>query len=806
MRNDSPLTLRVLIERGAGRPRRGDVAVSAPSTPAVPPTDTTPATAAEQTNPPTDTTPPRPNDNPLTPGLPVKRGVKRPRQSDIAASTLAVPPLTNTTPATTDKQTPNDDPLTSGVPVKRGVRRPRRGDVAASVPPTPDAPPTNMAPATAATQTNTTPATTAKPTPNASPLTPGVPIKRGVGTPRRSDVAALAPSTPAASPPTDTTPAAAAKQMNPPTDTTPVTTTKQTSNARALTPGVPVKRGVERPRRSDDTALSPSMPAAPPTDTHLATTTKQTEMTSTTAAAQTNTTPATTAKQMPNASPNDNPLTPGVPVKWGVGRLRRNDATPPTNSAPATTAKQTPNDGVPVKRGVGLPRRSDVAASAPSTPNAPANRAAATRQTRQQTGSLPVAPPSAAAAPALNGNNTSPLSSVNSPHTTKDRFQLPWNQLTSEELMRVRRKAKKSYTWVPSVGMIIRELESLGRGPSNKHLFRQQWEGKRDVIIGPEKGGIGRFKPKRGKPSKSENREAILTRSKVQNPARNQEKKKFLRKYDSDDEGSSSSGTNYSIPSDSESDSPQTPIQASASASVAPATFPVKRRLGKPKRYGKAGVVKADWHAAPPAVPVTPASASAPALPAQPSAPTLAAAVSTPAPAPPPPAPASAPVPPTRGDDILLDRRPFGTGKKGDLLLPLFSEQEIKVVRNRNKRSNHWVPPWITLERELKTLGRTVPPEVRRQAAIKFGHEQDAVIKKSPEKEDSQDAGQGGTSGPVNILRLFDDLMEAHPPHKMPIHDTTATPIRYDLVSHQSYKHPENVANQLLPRYPPLQL
>jgi hypothetical protein len=69
--------------------------------------------------------------------------------------------------------------------------------------------------------------------------------------------------------------------------------------------------------------------------------------------------------------------------------------------------------------------------------------------------------------------------------------QLPWNQLTNEELARLRKRMKKNAAWTPSVTMIVRELELLGRGPNNRGSFREQWEGKDEIFIGPEEGGIG---------------------------------------------------------------------------------------------------------------------------------------------------------------------------------------------------------------------------------------------------------------------------------------------------------------------------
>ncbi|RPA99813.1 hypothetical protein L873DRAFT_1682963 [Choiromyces venosus 120613-1] len=72
---------------------------------------------------------------------------------------------------------------------------------------------------------------------------------------------------------------------------------------------------------------------------------------------------------------------------------------------------------------------------------------------------------------------------------------LPWNRLTNEELAKLRKRMKKNSGWTPSVTMIIRELETLGRGPKHKEKYEDQWGGKRGdeflKIYGPEDGGIG---------------------------------------------------------------------------------------------------------------------------------------------------------------------------------------------------------------------------------------------------------------------------------------------------------------------------
>ncbi|KAI5804494.1 hypothetical protein EDC01DRAFT_779361 [Geopyxis carbonaria] len=91
---------------------------------------------------------------------------------------------------------------------------------------------------------------------------------------------------------------------------------------------------------------------------------------------------------------------------------------------------------------------------------------------------------------------TDPLLSGGAPARKDDgslvpNHELPWNQLSNEELARLRKRMKKNSGWTPSVTMIVRELETLGRGPNNKEDFRHQWEGKDEGVIGPDDGGIG---------------------------------------------------------------------------------------------------------------------------------------------------------------------------------------------------------------------------------------------------------------------------------------------------------------------------
>jgi len=470
-------------------------------------------------------------------------------------------------------------------------------------------------------------------------------------------------------------------------------------------------------------------------------------------------------------------------------RLSRVAATQ-ANATPArprrTVARQPPSASplaqeLPVKRGPGRPRKNPV----PLTPS----RVSTAYKIGQHSATLPAATSSTAGA--SNDTTSPPLSSVHSPVRVSDRLLQPWNQLTPEELLQLRKKMKKSSAWNPSIHMIVRELEGLGRGPSNKHLFRHQWEGKPEVTIGPEKGGIGNYQaPQSLSESDNNNRGVLLNRYKKLKRAREKAEGKSSGKHGSQQlqqniqiTTSTPAATRATTSSD---DTPQTPIPAHTPAPVIPPKFPVKRKRSRPKKYGKAGDVKAEWKTSTPTVPV--ATPPPPPAPAPAPAPALTPSTST-----------SAPVPPNKANDGVSDRltrdrrRQFGTGRKGDLLLPLFSEQELKVVRQRNRRNFRWVPPWITLERELVTLGRSIPAEIMAKAAIAFGHARGVSVKKSPEPEDSQkiENGQkeeeGGKSGPIDIESLFSDLnnMMEPPPslHKVPVQDT---PVRYDLASHQA--------------------
>ena len=91
--------------------------------------------------------------------------------------------------------------------------------------------------------------------------------------------------------------------------------------------------------------------------------------------------------------------------------------------------------------------------------------------------------------------------------------QLPWNQLTNEELARLRKRMKKNSGWTPSVTMIVRELEALGRGPNNRSSFADAHP---TAVVGPEDGGIGdphKILPEDG-PGARENKGMRLNRAK----------------------------------------------------------------------------------------------------------------------------------------------------------------------------------------------------------------------------------------------------------------------------------------------------
>ncbi|KAF8418230.1 hypothetical protein EV426DRAFT_345290 [Tirmania nivea] len=72
-----------------------------------------------------------------------------------------------------------------------------------------------------------------------------------------------------------------------------------------------------------------------------------------------------------------------------------------------------------------------------------------------------------------------------------DPLSLPWNRLMPHELARLRKRMKKNTQWTPSSTMILRELESLGRGIANKDKFLHQIESGDYPHCTPEDGGIG---------------------------------------------------------------------------------------------------------------------------------------------------------------------------------------------------------------------------------------------------------------------------------------------------------------------------
>lgn len=72
-----------------------------------------------------------------------------------------------------------------------------------------------------------------------------------------------------------------------------------------------------------------------------------------------------------------------------------------------------------------------------------------------------------------------------------DPLSLPWNRLMPHELARLRKRMKKNTQWTPSSTMILRELESLGRGIANKDKFMHQIESGAYPHCTPEDGGIG---------------------------------------------------------------------------------------------------------------------------------------------------------------------------------------------------------------------------------------------------------------------------------------------------------------------------
>ncbi|KAI5793921.1 hypothetical protein DFH27DRAFT_148493 [Peziza echinospora] len=81
-----------------------------------------------------------------------------------------------------------------------------------------------------------------------------------------------------------------------------------------------------------------------------------------------------------------------------------------------------------------------------------------------------------------------PMTETGEPIDPKD---MPWNRLLPHELARLRKRMKKNTQWTPSTTMILRELESLGRGIANKEKYMHQIESDNFPHCSPEDGGIG---------------------------------------------------------------------------------------------------------------------------------------------------------------------------------------------------------------------------------------------------------------------------------------------------------------------------
>lgn len=162
----------------------------------------------------------------------------------------------------------------------------------------------------------------------------------------------------------------------------------------------------------------------------------------------------------------NNERTPAAPSARGVGRRRNYNPTPRARQPPQTTASNE-EDWEDCPEPIVKPKKKKPPTGAPKRGPKP-----------------PTEPPFSGGAQARNEDGTAIPGHL-----------LPWNRLTNEELARLRKRMKKNAGWTPSVTMIIRELETLGRGPKHKDLFTDQTEGRLGEdflkIYGPEDGGIG---------------------------------------------------------------------------------------------------------------------------------------------------------------------------------------------------------------------------------------------------------------------------------------------------------------------------
>lgn len=440
---------------------------------------------------------------------------------------------------------------------------------------------------------------------------------------------------------------------------------------------------------------------------------------------------------------------------------------PPILPLPESTAA-----AVPVKRGRGRPRKHP----RPVT-NAPVAAASPSVATDTITVAIPgwntavvasVAPTPLASTIASVTRSQASVSSAATPTQARD-GEKPWDQLTVPELARLRRKMKKNLSWTPSVLMTARELETLGRGPKNKEKFRHQWENTPQIPIPPVQGGIGgEFD---GLDLDRENMGLILNRAKrrkreLERQKAEEEENAARRAAGEQEEalaariaarrqgdlaarvaaGEQNAREDYSVEDDEEllikeepmeyaalqdligsgnektrerhdedSETPKTPLMGSFS-NIPPPRLPSLIVTLKPRaRLSSLSSMPSFAIPSEYARPVS--SMVRPALPMAmlPTNHPPVALVAPPVPTPPvhvaPVAPATAP---TTSDSS----KPAPQKYNPELLLPLFSANELKAIRKRHRRSISWTPAWITMERELEKLGRCIPEVIMSYARL----------------------------------------------------------------------------------------
>ena len=337
----------------------------------------------------------------------------------------------------------------------------------------------------------------------------------------------------------------------------------------------------------------------------------------------------------------------------------------------------------------------------------------------------------------------------------------PWDRLTPDELAAMRKRWRQSQKWTPSEVQIKNELGKLGRGPANKDKFRRQWD--KDLV--DTNGGIGDDHAMQIERPwfqlAQDELEAMRRRKKMDDNSTATAPGKLIARKPKDlgRGGYSSNNTLATAPpvhennvillnqkkqTRSQDRAPRTGAKQQESIGIHKQNHQICETSGAVKivnlgpevivikdeddsdvfdilgaRMGKDAVARrTNSHTAnPPSLIVKLKIAGLTLSTLRPGRSLLHGRLQ-----PPPPTPISrqsiihsasvdiaetTPLVPTPPKTFEAANYPRKYGP--ELLLPLFSSNELNAIRKRNRKSNNWTPGWVTMERELQRLGRCIP-------------------------------------------------------------------------------------------------